>query len=203
MPVTPNILMMTIFAVLFWLFFFLRQKSTRTEMLVIGGLTLVFSPLFARNVAEVIFSFAFAGIAAVIFQQVLGKRYRQRLVFPFKRIKPGQSWFLRLFLLALIWSWLAVFFVFVIGTQAWQGAVIAGLFLGSYIISIRRDLFFDALMSAGLMTIVLLALYGLASFRNPTGVPLTGQSILFAATVGFVLGPLYEFARNIKLSSPK
>lgn len=235
MPATPNFFLMTIFAVIFWLFFFVRQTSTRTEMLALGVLSALLAPVFSLlsgtslatvstsgieiGVLDIIFSFCFGGIAAVIFQEVLGKRYRTRIPLPLKRIRLNQSWFLHLFLLFVLWAWLAVFFTLAVGVAAWQGVIVSGIFLGSYVIVLRHDLLIDAVLSGVLMTVVLFSLYELSFFREgadiatpwwgstSTGahllmsVPL--QALLWAATVGFVLGPLYEFARNLNLKTPK
>ena len=230
--IPPHIMLLLLFTIL-WVFLFVRSQPTRREMILIGLLGMVFTPVIyllnadalsatvapTISVGHFLFSFVFAGCAAVIFQEVLGKRYRTRRTFSLKRHMQDAHWLVTIFILTVTWAWLSVLFVFLLSTTAFQGLVISALFIGMLIVSLRHDLLADAILSAVLMSIVFFLLYEVAFFENGpvissewwgvtslperfvASVPL--EALIWAAATGFILGPLYEYARGLRLSIAK
>ncbi len=216
MPISPEALVFLFLLTAVFIFLFIRRKSTRTEMLIMGGIVAVLTPLSgsARSIVDLVFSFLFAGIAAVIFQQILSKHYSKRRSISLP-IKTDNPWFLRLFILMVSWVWFALFLIYVMQTSSWQALVISALFIACYVIAIRRDLFVDAIWSGLLMTILLFVLYEVAYFRTVSELTpyswisesLSQQFIgsapssvlIWAAAMGFALGPLYEYVREFNL----
>lgn len=226
--IPPHIILLALFTVV-WVFLFIRAEPTRREMLLIGLIGVLFTPVIyllnAESLATTtaptigiehfLFSFVFSGCAAVIFQELFGKKYRARKTFFLKRHLEESHWLVTLFLLMVAWAWTGVLFVFLLDTTAFQGLIVSGLFIGMIIVSVRRDLLFDAIWSGLLMSAVFFTLYELAFFQNGpvissewwattslperfvASVPL--EALLWAAATGFILGPLYEYARGLKL----
>lgn len=212
--IAPTLFVFTAFLGILWLYFFLREKATRHEMLLLGVVAAFFTPVFTTlaeqtlqgtlSILDFLIAFFFAGIAAVIFESIFGKHYRIRhhAHLPFRR--PAEHWFAELLLSAIAWSWLSLALLFILKTTPLQSLIVSGLIIGSYIIARRRDLFWNALWSGFLMAGVFYLLYVLSFARNlkdltsPYLLDIPGDAILFAGVVGFVLGPLYEFARNLR-----
>lgn len=219
MPLSPDFLIVNVLLGIVWLYFFLRAKSTRMEMLTIGIVAVLFTPLFlflgaqqtlgTIGFADIVFSFFVAGISAVIFQAVFGKHYRVRHPLRLFIKKPTNRWFLQLLLIATLWAWLSIFFLLLLKTDALQSVIASGLLIGSYVIASRKDLFWDAIWSAILMMIVFFLLYTIAFLRGLPGtegpylLAIPNIALLWAGMMGFVLGPLYEYVRGMKLSGPR
>ena len=204
-----------VFLAIVWLFFFLRRRETRQEMVIIGIVALLFSPLFlflgrqetAGTVAisDLAFSFFLAGIAAVIFEAVFGQHYRIGHHARLSLKNSTERWFLRLMLMAIVWAWLSIILLLVMGTDALQSLGVAGLVIGSYMIASRHDLLWNALWSGLLMAIVFFFVYLLAfiaSLPTTTQFFLTSipaDAVTWAITLGLVFGPMYEFVRGFRL----
>ncbi|MEK9131057.1 MAG: hypothetical protein AAB429_02995 [Patescibacteria group bacterium] len=204
-----------VFLAIVWLFFFLRRRETRQEMVIIGIVALLFSPLFlflgrqetAGTVAisDLAFSFFLAGIAAVIFEAVFGQHYRIGHHARLSLKNSTERWFLRLMLMAIVWAWLSIILLLVMGTDALQSLGAAGLVIGSYMIASRHDLLWNALWSGLLMAIVFFFVYLLAfiaSLPTTTQFFLTSipaDAVTWAITLGLVFGPMYEFVRGFRL----
>ncbi len=217
--IAPTLAVFTAFLGVMWLYLFLRQTSTRREMVLLGVIAVFFTPVFVAlsqqslggslSIFDFFIAFLFAGIAAVIFENVFGKHYRigHHAHLPFRR--PAEHWFAELLLAIIAWSWLSLLLIFLLQTSPSQSIVAAGLVIGSYIIARRRDLFWNAIWSAFLMAGVFYLLY-LLTFARTLGVGETvtpyllsvpKDALLFSGVVGFVLGPLYEFVRNAKTTT--
>lgn len=230
--IPPHIMLLILFTIL-WVFLFVRSQPTRREMVLIGILGVVFTPIIyllnadalsatttpTISIGHFLFSFVFAGCASVIFHEVLGKRYRTRKSFFLKRHIEESHWLVSVFILTVAWAWLSVLFVFLLSTTAFQGLVISALFIGMLMVALRRDLLWDAILSGLLMSLVFFLLYELAFFQNGpiissewwgvtslperfvASVPL--EALIWAAATGFILGPLYEYTRGLKLALAK
>ncbi len=216
---SPNMLVFTVLLGICWLYLFLRRKETRFEMIAIGVMTTLLTPLSlgTRGAFDFAFSFFFAGIAAVAFQQIFGKSYGVRRKRTAPR-KAASGWFLRLFLLTIAWTWSALLLTYLLEVSTWQAIVVSALFVTSYVIAHRRDLLNDALASGLLMAVIIFVLYEIAFYQD-TGDVMNGiwndlslsdrfllstplPIIIWSAAMGFALGPLYEFVRGWKLTSP-
>lgn len=226
----PSHIILLILFVALWILLFVRRRPVRREMILIGLIGAFFTPIVVLlnavalgaatiptiEVAHFLFSFSFAGVASVIFHELLGKHYRARR--PFWRHR-AQSFTpaLRLLFIVLAWAWLSVLFVFLLKTTVFQAVVVAALGLGMIIVTLRRDLLADAIWSGLLMAVIIFFLYEISYFqRGPIvasewwatttlperfigSVPI--EALIWAATTGFILGPMYEFARNWKLTT--
>ena len=150
------------------------------------------------------FSFFLAGIAAVIFEAVFGQHYRIGHHARLSLKNSTERWFLRLMLMAIVWAWLSIILLLVMGTDALQSLGAAGLVIGSYMIASRHDLLWNALWSGLLMAIV---------FSLSTSSPLSpacpqlpnfpdlhpGRCRHLGHYLGLVFGPMYEFVRGFRL----
>ena len=228
----PSHIVLLILFTIFWVFLYARSRSTRREMLIIGLLGFILTPVIyflnaqtlgfddlTIDLSHFLFSFLFAGVASVIFHELFGRKYRRRKELFFKRHLQDAHWLLHLFILVGGWAWGGVLFVFLLQTSAFQGLIVSALLVGMIVIATRHDLVWDALWSGLLMMVVFLLLYEIAFFkRGPvvssewwgmtnlqerfiSSVPL--EAIIWAAVTGFVLGPLYEYARGLKLGTGK
>lgn len=230
--IPSHIVLLILFTIL-WVFLFVRRQETRREMLLIGLVSTLFTPviyflnaqaLLAKNALTItsshfLFSFLFAGVASVIFHQLFARSYRRRRSFFLKRHLQDTHWLLRLFLLIAAWAWGGVLFVFLLQTSAFQGLIVSALLVGMLIVAARHDLIWDAVWSGLLMMVVFFLLYEIAFFQNGPivssewwGVTNLQQrfigsvpleALIWAAMTGFVLGPLYEYVRGYKLSLPR
>lgn len=188
-------------------------------MLIIGLVAVVFAPLFIVlghegseeliSLGDVVFSFCIAGLSAVVFESVFGKHYRVRHHARLTFLRRTDHWFARLLLTMLIWAWLAILLMLVVQTSALQSVIAAGLVITSYVIANRRDLFWNALWSGVLMAIVFFVVYLLSFFAayQPQGQVFIESTPTdawtWAITLGLVLGPMYEFTRDLKIRKPR
>ena len=214
MDLSADSFIFVVFLGLLWLFLFARDQKTRREMVTIGIIAALFAPIFiflgrgetgsAVSVLDIVFAFLFAGIAAVIFEAILGKHYRVGLVGKLPVKKSAERWFLRLFLIALAWTWIAIAFLFVLQTSSMQSLIAGGLIVGSYILATRKALFWDAVLSAAMMMAVFFFIYAITVVRSLPDISifllnLPAEALIWSATLGFVLGPIYEYARDLRL----
>ena len=217
---------------LIWLGFLLFSKATRKEQLIMSLVGLVITPaailiasvdyrsVFASEMAsfgieDFIFAFSLFGIAAVIYQALVGKRAR---AWRGERYKAGNKvahWFAHLLIIIGIWVFTSFVMVAVFSMIAIHAFIVGGIMIGIYVIADRHDLLFNALLS-GIMVAVLIfiieqifflrlypeTLTSITLLSNASGyvigsVPL--EEIFWAAVVGFSIGPLYEYLRHERL----
>lgn len=212
-----------------WVFVLLLSEETRKEQIIMSLIGLVLSPAVLLLAAsgdrswdgflsvgydDFLFSFALFGVAAVIYQAVTGKQTK-----PIKRRRRRLKnrklhWLARLLILAGIWLFISLlanlFFEIYLG----QAFIVAGLLIGMYVMIDRRDLMINGLFSGAFIALLifflekvfLLRLFPEAPFSlwpiepamaSLAGVPLA--EIVWAAIVGFTVGPLYEYVRQLKL----
>ena len=216
-----------------WLFFFIRRKDLRKEMLTMGALTVIwttFSAIFyfndfindywrpeylgisgageifkkfgikAGGIEDVIFWFLLNSIAAVIYEEILGKRHLK------KGRKKGLK-FLLLFPTVIFISYTLVhFFGFInIIYAEFLAYTVLALIVWIY----RKDLIFHSVISG----VFFLAYYFIfiqlfpgvihswwilnkASGIFLMGIPL--EEILWAFFTGLWVGPAYEFLMGLK-----
>ncbi len=230
--IPSHIILLFLFTIL-WTFLYVRRRSVHREMLVIGFLSVIFTPVIyflnaqalhistglTITLSHFLFSFLFAGVASVIFHEFFGRKYRRRKPLFFKHHLQDAHWLLHLFLLIALWAWVGVLFVYLLQTSAFQGLIVSALLIGMLVISVRHDLIWDAIWSGVLMMIVFFLLYEIAFFQNGPvassewwGVmslqerfigSVPLEALIWAAVTAFVLGPLYEYVRGFKLSLPR
>ena len=209
-----------------WFFFFLRRRDLRREMLIISLIGAVAGPLselwylydywepqifngWHVGIEDVLFGFSIAGISAVIYEEIFGKRFAKR-----KNRKHHWSWFCLpcLALFALIFN--VPFFVY--GINSIYASIIAFLSLALLMLYFRRDLLFDSIMSGFLVGGFMFAGYliflsvfpdAISSWwklHNISGVFVHNipiEELLWAFSWGMVGGPMYEFFAGLKLQN--
>jgi len=210
-----------IFFLIIWLILYIKRKDVRTKMLkmsiVVAPLGPLSSPLFLRDywhpqffngwtvgIEDALFSFAIAGIAVVIYEELLGKRYISR------HLKSHSKWMLGAAVFGIIWMY--------IGNEVLNFNSIyvstSGLILiGLAVVIIRHDLLKDALFSGLIMSLIMLVFYSLFSYtfhgiiqewwhlKNLSGIIIAGaplEELMWGFGWGFIAGPAYEFINGLK-----
>lgn len=214
-----------------WSALFLFSRSTRREqavMSIIGGVlspgVLMVAAHDARSletygapvgVEDLLFSFCLFGIAAVIYQALLGKHTAKWRGDRYRIANPAMHWFSHLLIIFGIWAFISLVMSLVFALSTVQGIIIGGLLIGTYIVADRKDLLLDALLSGILVAILVFLTEQLFFARlfpdaardfwqieNISGILLGGipvEEILWAAVVGFAVGPVYEYIRRYRL----
>lgn len=217
-------LFLSILLFLFWFLFLFLSRATRKEQLIMSLVGLVLSPaillvslesVWVANgsvtgigIEDFLFSFSFFGIAAVIYQAILGKHMKpwkgKRSIF----IHPVAHWFFHLIVVLAVWIILSLSFVLLLSLSSLHAFAIGGLLIGTYVIAHRHDLFFNAIVSGVMVMILLFILEQIFFFRLSGGDVAATETILSSVpteelvwswVVGFAIGPLYEYLRHQKL----
>lgn len=215
---------------LVWFLIIVIKPELRREMLILGTFSLFLLPLaftvnegFGSNapgafvelsLMDLIFSFVLAGIAGGIFHTIFGKHYhRLPKIKPMVRTKEpfAQFWFIRLFLAFMVFTWGVVLLSFLFGLNIATATLFSSIVVALYILSSRKDLLIDSLVSA-LLTgfIVFIAAWIASSFSaiDFTISPISSTStflavpidlLLWSGAIGLAIGPLYEFIRRFEL----
>ncbi len=214
-------LFLSILLFLFWFLFLFLSRATRKEQLIMSLAGLVLSPaillvslgsvqvaggsVVGIGIEDFLFSFSFFGIAAVIYQAILGKHMKswkgKRYIF----IHPTIHWFAHLVMVLALWIILSFMFIVIFPLSSIHAFAMGGLLIGTYVIAHRHDLFFNAIVSGFMVTILLFILEQIFSFRLSTEVggalvsSVSTEEFVWAWVVGFAIGPLYEYLRHQKL----
>jgi hypothetical protein len=224
-------LLVSIVLFVVWLAILLFANETRREQVMMSVVGLVISPgvlLIASmdyrgailekqsviGIEDLIFAFSLFGIAAVIYQVLIG-RHAHKLRGSHYKIHHVGHWIAHLVLVLGLWAFASLLLLCVFSLSSILSLIVGGLLVGMYIIADRHDLLMNALLS-GIFTAALvfiteqlffIRLFPLdaASFwRFDTlstfiigGVPI--EEIMWAAVVGFTIGPLYEWLRRYEL----
>jgi hypothetical protein len=229
---SPAFLYLSLTLFIIWCVLFFFSKSTRREQMFMSLIGLVLSPavmLIALSdlrrtlpfsgepirIEDFLFAFSFAGIAAVIYQVIVGK-HLVKLRRPRIILKPrAVHWFSQLTILFAIWASISLLATLLFAAQSVHAFLIGGLLVGTYMIADRQDLLLNALVSGAFMTLLLLILEHLYFVRlfptdasdlwhlgNLSGafvgaIPI--EELLWIAIVGFAIGPMYEYVRRYRL----
>ena len=215
-----------------WLALFLFSNATRREQLIMSVVGLVLSPgilliaaydyrqiisdeISAVGIEDFLFAFSFFGIAAVIFQALVGKHAHKIRGSRYEMTHIGH-WVGHLLLVLGLWAFAALMLIHVFSLSSIQALIVSGLLVGMYIIADRHDLTMNALLSglfmaALIFTVEQLFFIRLFPLEAATfwqwdtlsgfiigGIPL--EELMWAAVVGFTIGPLYEWLRKYRLS---
>lgn len=167
------------------------------------------------GIEDFIFAFALFGIAAVIYQALFGKHTKKFQGERYKVKHPALHWFSHLLLILGIWIFAALCLVAVFSLASIQAFIVGGLFVGIYIVADRHDLLLDALLSGIMVAILVFIVEQIFFFRlfpetftslcllSNTSAYVIGsvpmEEILWAAVIGFTIGPLYEYLRRYRL----
>jgi len=166
------------------------------------------------GIEDLIFAFAFFGISAVIYQVLLGKHIHKLRGSRFE-LKHAGHWIGHLVLIIALWAFATLLMMDVFVLASVQAGIVGGLLIGIYIIADRHDLTMNALLSGLFMAILIFILeqiFFVRLFPIPAetfwqwnslstfvigGIPL--EELMWAAVVGFAIGPLYEWLRGNQL----
>ncbi len=228
----PSFLIASLVLFIVWLIFFLFVSQTRREQLVMSVVGLVLAPGVLLIVAsdyrnmisdtmagvgleDLLFSFSLFGIAAVIYQILVGKHAHKLKGERLHHAHPAVHWYVHLVLVLGLWAFVSLLLIDVFELASIRALVVGGLLIGVYVVADRHDLLLDALLS-GLFTALLVFLTEQIFFARlfPEaasqfwqfdqmttfligGIPL--EELLWAAVVGFTIGPLYEWLRRYEL----
>lgn len=215
---------------LIWVALYIWRKDTRKEMWFIsiiftfaGFSELVFvrdwwRPLTITNtipgIESFLFSFAFAGIVAVIYEDVFRKRLRIKKTT--RKIEKKRN--LKLFLIFLVLVILFLVGTYLIGLNTLQATLLA-LIPGILIIWYqRKDLVKDSLFTAILSLIIMVPVFIFVELITPgvvqefwlfenvpnlvlLWVPI--DDLIFYMIAGAFIGPLYEYWQEGRLINKK
>lgn len=167
------------------------------------------------GIEDLLFAFCMFGIASVIYQFALGKHTKKLRGARILLSHPATHWLAHLVIALGVWAVVALSLTVVLGLSSIQAAIVGGLLVGTYVIADRKDLLFDALLSGIFVAVLVFAaeqlffvrLYPEAAAQywqngNLSGLVLAGvplEEILWAAVVGFAIGPLYEYMRDMRV----
>ena len=184
---------------------------------IVHSVSSPFSPLgISVRLTDLLFPFFFCGIAAVIYH-VLFDKHIVALPRPHRlRLHPTHvHWILHLIIGIGFWAGLSLLLILLFPTHALSAILTGTLIMGLYMIAARHDLLIDALISGLFMMSLLFVLEQLFFIRifpgsgtlfsfwkmgsqiHLAGIPI--EDLLWTATVGFTLGPLYEYVRRFRL----
>ena len=225
------LLSLTLFFI--WCLIFVFSSSTRKDQLTLSILGLILAPGIillsllkdfrpgytitgaTLGLEDLLFAFCLSGIAAVIYQIVLGRRMHP---LPGAKIalhpKPTH-WIWHITIILALWLTVSSFLMLLFPVTSVYPFITGGLLIGIYIIADRHDLLMDALFSGlfvGALVFTLEYLFfirlfpehviGFWEWQNISGLRTAGipiEELLWAVTVGFTIGPLYEYVRKYTL----
>lgn len=171
--------------------------------------------LISFGYEDFLFSFALFGIAAVIYQAVTGKHST-----PIKRRRRKLKnrtlhWLAHLLIISGVWLLMALLATLIFNLNPFQAFMVGGLLIGIYIIADRQDLMINAIFSGLFIAILIFTLekvfflklfpeaaMGLMTYgqvAGPTFASVPLSEIFWVAVVGFTVGPLYEYVKNLRL----
>lgn len=213
-----------------WLLVFTLNKELRQEMLILSICAFFLAPVILTmkgsdpnviaerfsgvHFADLLFSFAIAGLAGSIFHAIFGKHYHRLPKVRRKTANDGllaQIWLIRMFIATLLFLWGIVFCVFAFDLTPAPAALATGIIMALYIVVHRHDLLTDALASAALMSVIAyiagaITLYfstndiaSLLISNNGTFGSVPIDLITWSAAFGLALGPLYEYIRRLSV----
>ena len=228
----PTFLFAALALFVVWLILIFAFPKTRFEQLLMSVVGLLLAPaviLVAANdyrgqaltqgsfigVEDLLFAFSLFGIAAVIYEVLIGKQLGKRV---YKRNEKHEfavaHWVSWLVIALGIWAFISLSCIYILSLTSIQSLIIGGALIGTYIVADRKNLLVNAIVS-GLLTALLVflseqlffvhlfpeAAAQFWQFDRLSGFVIGGipfEEILWAAVVGFAIGPLYEYVRSLK-----
>lgn len=207
---------------LLWIFFFIRRKDLRKEMLVMSLLVAPLGPLsefwyirdywkpelFMGGVwgfEDTWFAFSAGGIGGVIYEEIMGRRI-------IKRHLRRHNWLLGVF--AAIALLTLILLNNILRINSIYASSIAFLIPATIIVLTRKDLVWDAILSGIFLSLSAFFSYQIFIFLFPgiierwwmlhnisgilvARVPL--EELLWFFSWGMLIGPLYEFIIGLNL----
>jgi hypothetical protein len=172
-------------------------------------------PTGTIGVEDLLFAFCLFGIASVIYQAALGKHVTKLSTGRIMRWHRSVHWLAHVVIALGIWAVIALSLNVVLGLSTIQSIIVGGLLVGTYVIADRKDLLFDALLSGIFVSVLVFTAEQIFFVRlfpdmaavywqtgNLSGLALSGvplEELLWTGVVGFAIGPLYEYMRDMRL----
>lgn len=207
-----------------WLILFFMRKDLRSEMVfasvLLGVLNIPTSYLWWTvdwwrpltvtgtliGIEDVLLGVTGGGIAAVVYEELIGKRYRK------SKKKLHQPGFLSIFSIGILVIGCSIW-IFHLGSPVSSslGMIVSAVVMLYY----RPDLLPNALFSGILLEILSLPFYSVVIYLSPGWVDITYlktlsgfrvmgipiEEIIFWFLLGFVMGPMYEYWKGEKLKA--
>jgi hypothetical protein len=228
----PAFLLTSLFLFLIWLAIAFFSQKTRREQVIMSIVGLVLAPGILlivssdyRNIVsdsfagigieDLLFSFSIFGIAAVIYQTVIGQHTHKLKGERYRASHPAVHWYVHLILSFGLWVFVSLLLISVFELASIRALIVGGIVIGIYTVADRKNLLLDALLS-GFFTAALIFISEQIFFARlfPDavenfwrfdqmnlfligGVPV--EEIIWAAVVGFTIGPMYEWLRRYEL----
>ncbi len=175
---------------------------------------ILFDQMFFIGIEDFIFAFSTFGVAAVVHHVLIGKHGHKIKGERYKNNNAVLHFISHLVLILALWAFIALLLISVFDIVSIQAFIVGGLMIGIYIIADRHDLLFNALVSGIVMAVLIFVLeqiFFIRLFPEAAlgfwkveslshillgGIPL--EEIIWAAVVGFTIGPMYEWLRNVR-----
>lgn len=209
---------------LIWVFIFIRRKDLRREIIFISLLASIFNVLSSYlwwtkdwwrpptitgtvvGVEDMLLGFFCGGIMSVIYDLIFNKKYSKRAL----KHRPLNAYIFLIFSTSLM-AWL----FYRVGLTSFWSSTISMILFVIFMIYIRKDLFFNALVSGTAMMAISILFYiiiitlsntwidstylpSLSGFRI-WNVPV--EEFVFWFLAGMWIGPFYEYSLGKKLKS--
>ncbi len=215
-----------------WLALIFFSHETRREQIIMSVVGAVMAPGIIAVVAEdyrnivseyaaavgiedFIFAFSLFGIAAVLYQAVLGKHLHKMRGERVQIKHPVWHMLSHLILTLAIWAFISLLLIYIFNLASIMALIVGGALVGTYIIADRHDLMFNALITGLLLAVLVFLVEQFFFVRlHPVdashfwqwdavstfmigGVPT--EELMWAAVVGFTIGPMYEWLKRYEL----
>lgn len=206
----PAYLTAIFLAFLVWIFLFSLNKYSRREMIITGSILTPFAildnlttpsywkPVTLFNlpvgIEGFLFTFLITGIAAVIYEVVYRKRYK------------GTKLHLSFCIAFILPVFIAGFSVFLLKLNIIYFFILGFTFMALAEVIKRRDLIINSVLSAVLFSIVYFLTFSVWLIISPdaaawwsrglTGIKVLAlplEELMFSLSLGFFVGPLYEY----------
>ena len=210
-----------LFFLLVWIILFIYRRDLRRKMLIMSLVVAPMGPLseifYLRDywqpqlfngwligIEDLLFGFAIGGIAAVIYEELFGKKYLSR------HLSAHPKWMFGVAVFGVIWMYVGSM---VLGFNSIYVSILGFLIIGASILFTRHDLLKDALFSGLLMGGLMLFFYFVFGYffdgiiqkwwllKNISGIIIFGaplEELMWGFGWGFVAGPAYEFINGLR-----
>ncbi len=210
-----------LFFIIVWVALFIYRRDLRKEMLIMSLVIAPMGPIseifylrdywhpelfngWAIGIEDLIFGFAIGGIAAVIYEELFGKKHVKR------HLAAHPKWMFAVAIFGIAWMFIGNM---LLGFNSIYVSILGFLIIGTSILFFRHDLLKDALFSGLLVGGIMFLFYlifgvifdGLVQkwwlLKNISGILVFGaplEELMWGFGWGFVAGPAYEFINGLR-----
>ena len=210
-----------IFFLLVWIILFICRRDLRRKILIMSLVVAPMGPLsqlfYLRDywqpqlfngwligIEDLLFGFAIGGIAAVIYEELFGKKYMKR------HLSAHPKWMFGVALFGVAWMYVGSM---VLSFNSIYVSIFGFLIIGASILFTRHDLLKDAFFSGLLVGALMLVFYLVFAYlfdgviqkwwmlKNISGILILGaplEELMWGFGWGFVAGPAYEFINGLR-----